>query len=415
MAQFVEWYVKGDSGLLEQFQIFLVEEAVRKVYEQHVKDEKERIRKEEDEKSWAEARKFRTYNLGVKYFYRWRETARQNRASALRRSGRDQVREYHEAKRAERLKQQEEAARLQRRLARQGRSTDNVAELTDLIKRRSQDMQETRDALLESGVLSGVTDEQGAAARIAEDNRSSPGVSSSGRMSPPPPPRRRAGLPSFVHRIKTGLSEGVNKIRPSGGGAKTRALRAEFSGSALSRSLARSTSRSSLPPSSSESPVSRVSGRWRLKAMGLTTMPDGSVLPDRLARSVMREGNRYPELGNFGLDGRRRASDVGVRPSTMDGTFSPDPGRWTSHGRGSALSVGGEPTQKRKRDSEDFGTSESEGRDGKRILLDTEKTIREMRRLREEMEEGTGWFREQNERLRSRSRTGTGTSVDGGY
>lgn len=412
MAQFVEWYVNGDNGLLEQFQLFLVEETVRKVYDQHVKDEKERIRKEEDEKSWAEARKFRTYNLGVKYFYRWRETARQNRASTLRRSGRDQVREYHEAKRAERLKQQEEAARLQRRSARQTGSTDNVAGLTELIKRRSQDKQETRDALLASGVLSGVTDEQGAAARIAEGNRSSPGVSSSGRMSPPPP-RRKAGLPSFVHRIKTGLSEGVNKIRPSGGGAKTRALRAEFSGSALSRSLARSTSRSSLPPSSEGSSVSRVSGRWRLKAMGLTTMPDGSVLPDRLARSIVREGKRYPELGDFGLDGPRRASDVGVRPSTMDGTYSPDPARWTSHGRGSVLSLGGEPTQKRKRKSEELESSESEGRDGKRILLDTEKTIREMRRLREEMEEGTGWFREQNERLRSRSRTGT--SVDGGY
>lgn len=412
MAQFVEWYVNGDNGLLEQFQIFLIEEAVRKVYDQHVKDEEERIRKEEDEKSWAEARKFRTYNLGVKYFYRWRETARQNRASALRRSGRDQVREYHEAKRAERLRQQEEAARLQRRSARQAGSMDNVAGLTDLIKRRSQDNQETRDALLASGVLSGVTDEQGAAARIAEGNRRSPGVSSSGRMSPPPP-RRKAGLPSFVHRIKTGLSEGVNKIRPSGGGAKTRALRAEFSGSALSRSLARSTSRSSLPPSSEGSSVSRVSGRWRLKAMGLTTMPDGSVLPDRLARSMVREGKRYPELGDFGLDSPRRASDVGVRPSTMDGTFSPDPARWTSHRRGSVLSLGGEPTQKRKRKSEELESSDSEGRDGKRILLDTEKTIREMRRLREDMEEGTGWFREQNERLRSRSRTGT--SMDGGY
>ena len=412
MAQFVEWYVRGDNGLLEQFQIFLVEETVRKIYDQHVKDEKERIRKEEDEQSWAEARKFRSYNLGVKYFYRGRETARQNRASALRRSGRDQVREYHEAKRAERLRQQEEAARLQRRLARQGAAADNVTGLTDLIKRRSQDMQETRDALLESGVLSGVMDEQGAAARIAEGSRSSPGgVSSSGRMSPPPP--RKAGLPSFVHRIKTGLSQGVYKIKPSGGGAKTRALRAEFSGSALSRSLARSTSRSSLPPSSEGSSVSRVSGRWRLKAMGLTTMPDGSVLTDRLARSIVREGKRYPELGDFGLDAPRRASDVGVRPSTMDGTFSPDPTRWTSHGRGSASSLGGEPTHKRKRKSEELGSSEAEGRDGKRILLDTEKTIREMRRLREEMEEGTGWFREQNERLRSRSRTGT--SMDSGY
>ena len=414
MGDFVNWFVTGDDGLLEQFQTYVIEEAVRKVYEQYVKDERERIRKEEDERSWAEARKFRKYNLRVKYFYRWRETARQNRASSLRRSGRDQVRAYQEAKRAERLRQQKKAMRMERQLSEE-RAADHLEDLKGLIRKRSQSMREAEDTLVESGVLSGVRDEHTAAARIVGRDTSSPArTSSPGGMSPPPP--RKATLPGFVHRIKNGLSDSVNKVKVGGGGAKTRALREEFSSSGLRRSLARSASRSSLPPPSSvDSPVSKVSGRWRLKAMGLSTMPDGSVLPDNLARSIMRDGKHYPELGDFGIDRARRASDIGARPSTINGLYAADIARKASHRpHSSVTSLIGDTTHKRKRQSE--GTEASEGgeeaRDGKRILLDTERTIREMRKLREEMEEGTGWFREQNERMGG-SRTGTPGSLGG--
>ena len=414
LGDFVKWYVAGDGGLLEQFKTYVIEEAVRKVYEQYEKDQRERKRKEEDERSWAEARKFRKYNLRVKYFYRWREVSRQNRASALRRSGRDQVRAYQEAKRVERLREQKKAARLQKQLAEEGATVDNVEDLVGLIRKRSRNKLETEDALLASGVLSGVRDEQGAAARIVGRDASSPSrMSSPGGMSPPPP--RKANLPGFMHKIKTGLGDSVNKMKTAGGGAKTRALREEFSSSGLRRSLARSASRSSLPPSSEGSPVSRVSGRWRLKAMGLRTMPDGSVLPDSLARSIMRDGKRYPELGDLGIDRSRRASDIGARPTTMDEILSPDTARRTSHRpHASVSSFIGDATHKRKRQSEGTEASEEggEARDGKRILLDTERTIREMRRLREEMEEDTGWFREQTERLQG-SRTGTPGSLGG--
>ncbi|SPN97646.1 related to leucine permease transcriptional regulator SAC3 [Cephalotrichum gorgonifer] len=401
-GQFVKWFVAGDDGLLEQFQTYVVEEAVRKVYEQFVRDEKERKRQEEDDRSWAEARKFRTYNLGVKYFYRWREIARQNRASALRRSGRDQLRAYQEAKHIERLRLQKKAARLQRQLAEEGVAVDNVEDLKGLIAKRSQNKRETEDALLASGVLSGVRDERSAVERII------------GRMSPP---ARKKTLPAFMHKIKAGLNDSVNKMKQSGGGgAKTRALREEFSDSGLRRSLALSSSRSSLPPSSGSGLVSKVSGRWKLKAMGLITMPDGSVLPQHLARSIMGDGKRYPELGDFGLGASRRASDVGPRPATMDGTFTPSSTRRTSHRpHASVTSFGGDLTNKRKRVPDDVETEEDgeDAQDSKRILLDTEKTIREMRRLREEMEEGTGWFREQNVRLQTGLSSRTGTPMEG--
>ena len=86
--------------------------------------------------------------------------------------------------------------------------------------------------------------------------------------------------------------------------------------------------------------------------MGLSTMPDGSVLPDSLARSIMRDGKRYPELGGLGVDRARRASDIGARPTTMDGILSPDTTRLTYHKtHASVSSFMGDTAQKRKRQS----------------------------------------------------------------
>ncbi|PKS07987.1 hypothetical protein jhhlp_006599 [Lomentospora prolificans] len=432
---FTKWFVIGDTGLMEQFQMFVVEEAVRKAYEQYIQEEEERIRKEEDEKSWAEARKFRTYSLGVKYFYRWRETARQNRASALRRSARDQLRTYQEAKKAEAAKQKKEAEREKRRLAMETAGVDNVEDLRVMIRKRSLTTRETEEALLASGVLSGVQNEREAAARI---------VGRRGSL-PTPSPGRKSSMPNFMHRIKAGftdsLSKSVSKMRPgssgssvassSFGGAKTRALREEFSGSTLKKTIARSRSRYSLPPSDdgSQSSVSRVSSRWRLKAMGIVTMPDGSVLPEYLADQIRFEGKRYPELGSFGMPPPDRPTahhvidtDEEVRPATMDGAVSRASNfrslvSHKPHASVSAISnVDGVNPIKRKRTSADANVSDSEeGTEqdkSKRILLETEKTIREMRKLREEMEEGTGWFKEQNERLQSEMSSRPGTPWD---
>lgn len=426
---------------MDEFERYAVEEAVRKAFDQFVREEKERIRKEEDEKSWAEARKFRTYSLGVKYFYRWRETARQNRASALRRSDREQMRAYRESKRVEKLKQKKEAERAQRRLALEAAELDNVEDLKTLLlrKRSLSSREEAEEALLASGVLSGVRNERDAAARIVGRRSSLPG---------PLSPVRKSSMPDFMHKIKTGIADSVDRsigkvVRPrtsstasvssiSGGGAKTRALREAFSGSALRKTIARSRSRYSLPPSEdgSTSSLSRVSSRWRLKAMGLVTMPDGSALPEYLADQIKYEGKRFPELGNFGMPPPETprvtyaGADAEVRPATMDGTTVPRPkedfrslGSHKPHASVSGVNgvegLGHALKRKRTageaRDEGDNEEEEGEQEKNKRILLDTQKTIREMRRLREEMEEGTGWFKEQNERLQSEMSSRPGT------
>jgi len=76
MGDFTKWVVLGDHGLMEEFQEALVTHLVRTVFDKHQRDEEDRKRKEEENRSWAQARKFRIYSLRVRFFYRWRDIAR---------------------------------------------------------------------------------------------------------------------------------------------------------------------------------------------------------------------------------------------------------------------------------------------------------------------------------------------------
>ncbi|KAF4509573.1 hypothetical protein G6O67_003735 [Ophiocordyceps sinensis] len=70
------------------------------------------------------------------------------------------------------------------------------------------------------------------------------------------------------------------------------------------------------------------------------------------------------------------------------------------------------PMNKRKRpasddDDETSNNGETEANSHKRIMSDAETIRMELRALRAELEEGTEWFRAQNERLRDDSETAT--------
>ncbi|CAK7563074.1 MAG: actin cytoskeleton and mitosis protein [Sporothrix epigloea] len=101
LNDFTQWYVKGDNGILSEFQDAIVEHLVRQTYEQFKHDEEERIQREEDERSWAEALRFKTYNLRIKFFYKWRRIARERALDRRARQARDELKAYRTAKRAE--------------------------------------------------------------------------------------------------------------------------------------------------------------------------------------------------------------------------------------------------------------------------------------------------------------------------
>ncbi|CAK7202378.1 actin cytoskeleton and mitosis protein [Sporothrix eucalyptigena] len=110
MGDFAKWFVKGDNGILSEFQEAFVDHLVRGTFEQFQRNEQERIQREEDEKSWAEALRFKTYNLRVKFFYKWRRIARERALDRRARQARDELKAYRTAKRAEQRAAAEKAA-----------------------------------------------------------------------------------------------------------------------------------------------------------------------------------------------------------------------------------------------------------------------------------------------------------------
>ncbi|KAI9149180.1 SAC3 family protein 1 [Paramyrothecium foliicola] len=379
LGDFTKWFVLGDDGLMEQFNVYMIEDILTEVFQSYHVEKEELARAEEEERLRNEADEFRTRSLSVRYFYLWRDIARERRLRELRRSGREQLRAYQEAQRAAKLRAQEEAAREAARERKQIASLDRTKEMRDMLGSKKLSKRKAEKALLASGVLSGVGNEQEAIAAIVGQMSDLPDSGGSSRQpsQSPSEPRRKEG-------------------------AKTKALRElyqpSFSGS-FRRSLPAMSSRSNGSPART-SPTSRASERWRLKAMGIVQLPDGTAVPESLANDVAFSKS-YSQLGH-GLNGasQRRASISSAAQKTTSRNAS------GSHPLASVETDEGQSlNHKRKRPADDEGdinVSKSGSSDTahKRVMSETENTINELRALRAELEEGTAWFKTQNERLR---------------
>ncbi|TLS31246.1 hypothetical protein PpBr36_02434 [Pyricularia pennisetigena] len=110
-----KWYVLGDKGMLEEFRESYIAHLVGQVFQKYQEEERERLRREEDEKSWEEARKWRTYNLGLKFFYRWRDIARDRALSRRARDGKEAMKAYRESQLAKAKEEREAAERKKRK------------------------------------------------------------------------------------------------------------------------------------------------------------------------------------------------------------------------------------------------------------------------------------------------------------
>ncbi|KAJ4141338.1 actin cytoskeleton and mitosis protein [Fusarium equiseti] len=379
LSDFTKWFVMGDQGLMDEFQAFMLDNILQGVYRKYVQDEEAKRRKEEEEEALAEARKFRTYSLSVKYFYRWKEIARDRRLSRLRRSGREQMRVYYEEQRAMQAKAQKDAARRAAREQAEIAELNRPEELKDFLKHKKPSKRrqaEEEDALLASGVLSGINNEQEAVTKIV---RRAPSIAST-------------------------ASSKQSSVSTSRGGSKTRALRQQFASdqpATFRRSLPPMISRNTSSPEPSTR-VSRVSERWRLKAMGIVQLPDGTAVPEsianemqpgkkRLASSTMGPPSSYPIRRASGGDFTR--SEARQRISTSDENIdtSESDSTTTKNKRKRATEDDGEATQERQAKSSSH----------KRVMSDAQNLINELRAMREEMEEGATWFRDQNDRLQS--------------
>ncbi|GKT99537.1 sac3 family protein 1 [Fusarium langsethiae] len=379
LGDFTKWFVVGDNGLMDEFQAFMLDNILQGVYRKYIRDEEAKRKKEEEEQALAKVEQFRIYNLSVKYFYRWKEIARDRRLSQLRRSGREQMRAYYEEQRAAQAKAQKDAARRAAREKAEIAELNRPEELKDFLKHKKPSKRrqaEEESALLASGVLCGIDNEQEAITRIV---RRAPSVASS-------------------------VSSKQSSVSVSRGSSKTRALRQQFAGdqqAAFRRSLPPMASRNTSSPEPGNR-ISRVSERWRLKAMGIVQLPDGTAVPESIANemhydkkriggNIMGPPSSYPIRRASGSDFAR--SDTRQRISSSHDTID------------TSESDSGTTKNKRKRATEDDdeATQERQAKSSshKRVMSDAQNLIDELRAMREEMEEGATWFKDQNDRLQS--------------
>ncbi|KAM4056152.1 SAC3/GANP family protein [Hirsutella rhossiliensis] len=412
LAEAAEWYVKGDNGLVEDFIIDSISRITKDAFDTFEQEAEEQQRLEEEERVNAEVETFRVYNLRLKFFYRWKRNAREKRLP--RRA-------------AERDAKKATADAEERRTG--SAAPNRPEEFMNMVKSKRTSNREARVSLLASGVLSGIAQEREAAKMIVNGGSISSDCSQS------------------ISSQSLELS-----LAPAKEGPKTRALRKLYFGQPerFRRSLPSMSSNRDTPDDTNR--PSNASSRWRLKAMGIVQLPDGTAVPESLANEMASKMPRHPRSAASWTARRVSATDAieaGLQrfiPSstTRDGSSMsaaesspPTNKRKKPSGQDKDIPMSGsaegsankrimsstekarlEPAaetslmNKRKRSASDDNeetreNGETEGNSHKRIMSDAEKIRTELRALRAELEEGTEWFRAQYQRFRSESETGT--------
>jgi hypothetical protein len=335
IGEFTRWFICGDRGLMEDhLQSWVVKHLLEDLWENFREAEEERKRKEEDEKSWAEARKFRTYSLRVTYFYRWLDIFRKRRVVKRIQMEKEKARQWNmpenvakrdAAKKAARDKEEREVVSLLRKNAKEkGREESKLRESV-----RSQE-QSVEDALLATGIFTGGREERAAARHAAmdDDDESETSMLPSEMLYRQESRRRRkhglAPLNRLMEPPKYKEGSKTAKLRALSTGQDTLSM----STGSLRNSTLSSSYRSSLGFNGSrvaKAKKSQVSDPyWRMKAHGLVQMPNGEYLHESLALPMLREGKRFAGFGDFGLAAAASATSS-QSPPNQDSLFDDNP------------------------------------------------------------------------------------------
>lgn len=469
MLDFAKWMLLGDDGLMDKLQEKLVESLTRQAYEQYQTEEHERKRNEEEERSRAQARKFRKYSLRVKFFYRWRDIARKRSLKRVGRQNREALKAYREAKAAEARaarakKQKEEQARLKRvtgpaswldeldkeralkRARRESMSLDNTS-------RRSSPNSDA-EALLATGIFSGMPNQQTAAEQCVRDDDSIYEALVGVHISPNSK-RQVMGPPAKPNKdpLRTVRDAGISKLLPKQKLSKKAQYLAElvhgknnkdddlvsFKSSTSSSRLGQSTRTNgsitnfmkyqSSSPRSSVDPEKPRNGPssgiktpyWRLRSRGLFATPTGHVLSDKVPRprtdSFYDGASQYSgdsEIGDYNdrmleQDGAYRAIGMGLnasRQSSFSVASARSPPRPSIEALNptsfrQSLPAGTSSSMMLGRHHKADGDTASQAGSAMSLSLqeDVEETLRELRKVAAEMDEDTNWYREQNKNL----------------
>lgn len=386
LLDFTRWFVRGDEGLMSEFQQHFLEGLLTPLFLEWEQKEEEKRRREEEARNNAVADKFRQRSLSVRYFYKWKTNAREKRLKFLRRSGREQLKNFYRA--------QQTASRIPQ-------AAPKTTPEAPPVPRPSHE-QALMESLRKSQAKRRYMPPPSSGSLEVMKSRDS--AAAIGRHFNLPMPQSETSSPARSR------SSSMSK-----GGSKTRALREELLGMSTGRFRRSLPSIASSEDSSPESVrSSKVSERWRLKAMGIVQLPDGTAVPESLMND--RRFNSYSRshrASSITSVPSRRPSNSGSRRPSIS---IPPPPAFSSTNRNTAILEDG-TSNKRKRTSEDSIGLMGQDDDlpinnHKRVMSDAENLVKELRALREEMEEGTMWFQSQNKQLHAEISSRGGTPMD---
>ncbi|KAK0651601.1 SAC3/GANP/Nin1/mts3/eIF-3 p25 family-domain-containing protein [Cercophora newfieldiana] len=432
MDGLTKWYVLGDEGLMEQFTDFTVQSIVAQTFQQWQQELEENQRKEEDDLSWREAHKFRTYSLGVKYFYKWQENARARATRRILSQGKEKLRAYREQERIKKQQAKEEAEKAERQARRDARRriAADGQQLTSLaISERSRRSQ-TEDQLFASGIFSGLRDERGAVRRVVGDRGwgENPAAPSYAESELDLQPRRlststrdRAGSPDSTDSKKDGWK--TRSLREKFGVEHRRSMSASgsvFSSSKLRQSLPatkitnfsrkRSATASEEEREAKRKSASKTNGfrtkHWDLRSRGLVPMPDGQWLPESIARSS-RAGDSVMSFDEIRPGSRKSGPPSEFAVDSVEDNIPDDTLPSSAQLRLERLKRDG--FGKRKRDPTDDEKDAREGsspsafkkvyvskEDSHAMIKDVQKMVLELKEAMDVLEEDRLIFREQS-------------------
>lgn len=465
MGDFANWVVLGDHGLMEEFQEALVTHLVRAVFDQHQREEEERKRKEEENRSWAQARKFRKYSLRVRFFYRWRDTARKLALKRVGRHNRAAIKHYRETKLAEAKAAKAKAEKDE--LSRTKRLTGPSSWLDELEKdralkrarresmsldtsRRASITSSNADALLATGIFSGMENQRDLAANCIRDDDSlydalvgvtiHPNTSQQSMGPParpkdplrsvrgaavtkPPPKPKLSKKAQYLQDLMSGKhrEDDLISFRSSDSSRMARSVPSGGKVTNFSRYQSSSPRSSAEPERPKNGPGSGIkSSYWLLRSRGLFATPTGHVLSDKAPRPVMGSphegGSQYSGDSDAGdLDDRVLEQDGAYRASlgltgSRRSTFSVPQSAAGSPPRHSflkpkpsmvrqSLPAGMSSTSLLVSQHADIDAASQTGSAVSTLQQDAEESLRELKRVAAELDSETEWYREQNKQM----------------
>jgi hypothetical protein len=346
------WMTLGEDGLIDQFTAFHVEEILRQTIQMFMEEETTRAAQEADYLARTEADRFRYRTLATRYGYRWRELAQRLWLKRKGREARQARREMAESMRASK--------------AAQSANVVNDFKASTTVRRR-----DSLESLLDAtGVLNGVHDPSNEVRAIArrEQLKSSNKRQDSERSS--------MSMASSTNRHKRVKSE--NPLRRSllsdpsylNGGSRIH-LMSNYG--------------------TQEERRRQISGvqtdYFRLKARGITTLPDGTPLANSAARNIVHQKRSF--------DGVQKSSTP--QSSKHQAVPRSVPAKFAAHAQALAGGNEREDLEALKIKAKAF-VSEEKSRQKRALVDDDEQLFERAKRIREQMDEGAKWYRKEIDR-----------------